>query len=212
MRVSGFLRGPDRAMRILYFDCFNGASGDMILGALLDAGLPLDALRDALGSLAIDELRGRPPSVCCAPACRRRSSGWSSTAHRPPSRTNATHSHAPSTTDHAHDHGHHRTATSRAALQPRPSRTRCRTTTDHAHRSLPDIYAHIDRSALTPDGKDAREGAVRAAGRCRGGDPSDAGRARPPPRGRRARLDRRHRRRRVRARLVQAPIAWWCRR
>jgi len=29
-------------MRILYFDCFNGASGDMILGACLDAGLPLE--------------------------------------------------------------------------------------------------------------------------------------------------------------------------
>ena len=42
--------------KILYFDCFSGASGDMILGALLDAGLPLDELRRALGSLAIDEL------------------------------------------------------------------------------------------------------------------------------------------------------------
>ena len=42
-------------MRILYFDCFTGASGDMVLGALLDAGLPLAALREALGSLAIDE-------------------------------------------------------------------------------------------------------------------------------------------------------------
>jgi pyridinium-3,5-bisthiocarboxylic acid mononucleotide nickel chelatase len=40
--------------RVLYFDCFNGASGDMVLGALLDAGLPLDDLRQALGSLAID--------------------------------------------------------------------------------------------------------------------------------------------------------------
>jgi uncharacterized protein (TIGR00299 family) protein len=41
--------------RILYFDCFSGASGDMVLGALLDAGLPLDDLRAALGSLAIEE-------------------------------------------------------------------------------------------------------------------------------------------------------------
>ena len=41
-------------MRTLYFDCFNGASGDMILGALIDAGVPLDAVRAALGSLAID--------------------------------------------------------------------------------------------------------------------------------------------------------------
>jgi uncharacterized protein (TIGR00299 family) protein len=38
----------------LYFDCFSGASGDMILGALIDIGLPLDGLRGALGSLAIE--------------------------------------------------------------------------------------------------------------------------------------------------------------
>jgi len=37
-----------------YFDCFSGASGDMILGALIDLGLPMPALRDALGSLAIE--------------------------------------------------------------------------------------------------------------------------------------------------------------
>src|SRR3954454_23813018 len=42
-------------MKLLYFDCFNGASGDMILGALLDAGLPLEELRRALGSLGIAE-------------------------------------------------------------------------------------------------------------------------------------------------------------
>jgi len=40
--------------RILYFDCFSGISGDMTLGALLDAGLPLDELKRALGSLAVD--------------------------------------------------------------------------------------------------------------------------------------------------------------
>jgi pyridinium-3,5-bisthiocarboxylic acid mononucleotide nickel chelatase len=40
--------------KTLYFDCFSGASGDMVLGALLDLGLPIGALREALGSLAID--------------------------------------------------------------------------------------------------------------------------------------------------------------
>src|SRR3954469_3280856 len=39
--------------RILYFDCFSGISGDMALGAMLDAGLPLDALKEGLGSLAV---------------------------------------------------------------------------------------------------------------------------------------------------------------
>ena len=37
--------------RILYFDAFNGVSGDMILGGLLDLGLPLEHLRRRLASL-----------------------------------------------------------------------------------------------------------------------------------------------------------------
>jgi hypothetical protein len=41
--------------RVLYFDCFSGLSGDMALGALLDAGLPLDDLRRALGTLALGD-------------------------------------------------------------------------------------------------------------------------------------------------------------
>ncbi len=35
----------------IYFDCLSGISGDMALGALLDAGLALDALRAELGKL-----------------------------------------------------------------------------------------------------------------------------------------------------------------
>ena len=41
-------------MRVLYFDCFAGAAGDMLLGALLDAGLPFEELNRALGSLAVE--------------------------------------------------------------------------------------------------------------------------------------------------------------
>ena len=41
-------------MTSAYFQCIGGASGDMILGALLDAGLALDDLQDALAKLGVD--------------------------------------------------------------------------------------------------------------------------------------------------------------
>jgi pyridinium-3,5-bisthiocarboxylic acid mononucleotide nickel chelatase len=37
--------------QVMYLDCFSGAAGDMVLAALLDAGLPEAALREALGTL-----------------------------------------------------------------------------------------------------------------------------------------------------------------
>ena len=40
-------------MRIAYFDCFSGASGDMILGSLIDAGLSPRRLREELKKLRI---------------------------------------------------------------------------------------------------------------------------------------------------------------
>lgn len=40
-------------MRIAYFDCFSGASGDMILGSLLDAGLSLEHLKKQISKLGL---------------------------------------------------------------------------------------------------------------------------------------------------------------
>ena len=40
-------------MRIAYFDCFSGVSGDMILGALIDAGADLHELESELSKLKI---------------------------------------------------------------------------------------------------------------------------------------------------------------
>ena len=40
-------------MKTAYFDCFSGISGNMTLGALLDAGCPADALRTKLAGLQV---------------------------------------------------------------------------------------------------------------------------------------------------------------
>ena len=111
---------------------------------------------------------------------------FSSTKRRP------THAQA---SDHAHDHhsmthAHARPCTAHVAHE-------------HGHRSLAEINALIDRSALSRGGQGAREGAVSASRRSRSGDPSGADREDPSPRGGRSRFDHRHRRRGVRPRVVR---------
>ena len=49
-----FLKGQD--MRIAYFDCSAGAAGDMIVAAMLDAGLDLEYLKGQLATLKIKKL------------------------------------------------------------------------------------------------------------------------------------------------------------
>ena len=45
-------------MTILYCDCFSGISGDMFLGALLDAGLPVEHLSNQFKLLNLTEFKG----------------------------------------------------------------------------------------------------------------------------------------------------------
>ena len=123
--------------RILYFDCFNGASGDMVLGALLDAGLPIDELRRALGSLSLDAADVSARRVLRA--------GVSATkfvveehGHNTDAPAHDQHDHGDHH-DHHHDHGH--------AHEHSGHR-------HHPHRSLAEINALIERSALSPASQD----------------------------------------------------------
>jgi uncharacterized protein (TIGR00299 family) protein len=86
--------------RILYFDCFSGIAGDMVLGALLDAGLPLADLKGALGSLAIDDYDVTAERVLRA--------GVSATKFRVVERAPRTAHHAPGTPPQAPGHHPHR--------------------------------------------------------------------------------------------------------
>ena len=123
-------------MNILYFDCFSGASGDMILGALLDAGLPLEDLRVALGSLALGDVKLEVDrvdrsgigatnfKVFTGDRRHQHDAGHGHDQHH--------HDH-----DHAHDHPH-----SHADDH------------DHHHRGLSEICMMVDGSALSSTAKD----------------------------------------------------------
>src|SRR4030042_43573 len=53
----------EKTMRIAYFDCFSGASGDMILGSLIDAGLSLRRLREELKKIRISTIHLKAKKV-----------------------------------------------------------------------------------------------------------------------------------------------------
>ena len=132
-------------MKTLYLDCFSGAAGDMLLGALIDAGVRLDDVRRALGSLAISPdvvwtervtragitatkfcVRGEkaPPEHVHAPAH----------AHAHAEGHEHTHSHSHEDGGSHDHHQHHRTHVDR-------------------HRTLGEIAQLIDGSALSSAGK-----------------------------------------------------------
>ena len=122
-------------MKLLYFDCFSGAAGDMVLGALIDAGVPFEDVRRALGSLAVD-----PGAVSIERVLRAGVSATKFHVRGEPQAHDHAHDH-----EHGHDHGHghdhhhHDTATE--------------TVHHHAHRSLKEIERLIDGSALSAAGK-----------------------------------------------------------
>jgi uncharacterized protein (TIGR00299 family) protein len=64
-------------MRVAYFDVFFGASGDMILGALVDAGVPVEALQSEIDRLHLPE----PVLIEAQPAVRHTLRGTQVTVH-----------------------------------------------------------------------------------------------------------------------------------
>jgi pyridinium-3,5-bisthiocarboxylic acid mononucleotide nickel chelatase len=151
---------------MLYFDCFSGASGDMILGALIDAGVPLEDVRRALGSLAI-----APDTVWTDRVTR---AGITATKFR----VRGEHPPLDHADDHEHGHPHrhadephqdapagsHRHAPGEAQQHASDESVRGESAHHHVHRTLADISRLIDGSALSGSGKDRAKALFAALG------------------------------------------------
>jgi pyridinium-3,5-bisthiocarboxylic acid mononucleotide nickel chelatase len=111
-------------VKVLYVDCFSGVAGDMLLGALIDAGVPLEDVRGALGGLAIDRDTVWTERVTRA--------GLAATKF-------CVRGEGPSAHDHEHSGSHKSQVTSQKSDQ---------------HRTLAEIACLIEGSALSRAGKD----------------------------------------------------------
>ncbi|MEO3749578.1 nickel pincer cofactor biosynthesis protein LarC [Streptomyces sp. B6B3] len=86
-------------MRVLWIDAGNGAAGDMLLAALLDAGADLGAVRAGLRGLG--RLGAEPLDVTVRPVRRHGLAAALAEVHVPPDD-------APGPPHHRHEHGHER--------------------------------------------------------------------------------------------------------
>lgn len=160
--------------RILYFDCYAGAAGDMIIGALIDAGLPIDELRRALGSLAIDgydvaadrvlragvsatkfrviedDRTGRDPHT---PSGRAPAGGEGRRVHAHGHHRHEHEHHDHEHEGHGHRHEHPEDHIAEAAGGP-PAPAQGPAGQPHPHRTLAEITRLIKRSALGAEGRD----------------------------------------------------------
>ncbi len=131
--------------RLLYFDCFSGISGDMVLGALLDAGLPMPALKGALGSLAVDGYHVHAERVLRAGVSATKFIVQEDGARDSGLAARHDEHH------HGHEHPHDHASETRV---PSPEARAHSHSHSHPHRSLPEIYGLIDKAALSTAGRD----------------------------------------------------------
>jgi uncharacterized protein (TIGR00299 family) protein len=136
-------------MRIGYIEAFSGISGDMMLGALVDAGVPVRLFEETVAALGVDarievsrvERSGISATKVDVWAAGEkdmpREQYWREREHE----HGHDHGHAH---DHGHEHHHHASG--------------------KAHRGLRDIRAIIEAAAITPEAKQTANAMFEALG------------------------------------------------
>src|SRR5208337_3700030 len=176
-------------MRIAYLECFSGMSGDMFLGALVDAGVPPQTLEENVAALGIGARLEISRVVRSGISATKvdvwvdgekdlpREEYWEQKQHR---HENPEHSHG----EHEH-HGHSHPSHGAA------SRTTVSATLEHQHshgRVLTEIRGIISAASISAVAKKTAI-AIFEAGTSRGKDSQYFDRERALSRGRRGRCD-----------------------
>jgi len=131
-------------MRIAYLDCFSGISGDMFLGALVDAGVSPKLLEDTVAALDICARLEISKVVRAGISATKvdvyangerdlpREVFWEQSAH-----------------DHDHDHHHDEFVWSRGSAPPQTGQSPVTTRHDHQHgRGLNEIRRTIEKATI----------------------------------------------------------------
>ena len=132
-------------MRAIYLDCFSGLSGNMLLGAFLAAGMPLETLEAELRRLPMaEEFRLKVSSV--------KKNGIAAT-YVDVELLGATHGHCcehGEGDDHAHEHGcEHDHGHANEGAVPAHEHSH-----EHHHRTMHDVRTILERSSLSAEVKE----------------------------------------------------------
>ena len=155
-------------MRIAYLDCFSGIGGDMFLGALVDAGVPVALFEETVAALNIPArlevsrvnrsgISATKVDVYCEGEKELpREEYWAQQAHKHELEHHQhRHAHAHDhdhSHEHAHSHEHHHAGIALEAGDPAPVVSASHATHSHG-RSLTDIKKIISAAAISSTAK-----------------------------------------------------------